>query len=528
MRPNIVVIMADDLGFSDLGCYGGEIDTPNIDALAAVGVRMTQFYTTARCSPSRASLLTGLHQHQVGIGVLNSDDRPVGYGGDLTRNGATMAEILRGGGYATGAVGKWHLSSNVFSPSDSWPTRRGFDYFYGNLTGCGSFFDPGTLTRGEKNVEDEARADPEFYYTDAITDEARRFINRHASKPFFLYVAYTAPHFPLHARENDIDAYKGRFDEGWDVLRARRWSRQKQMGIADGSMPLSERDPDNSSWASVKNKAWQTRRMEVYAAQVTAMDRGVGVIRADLERAGLLDDTLIVFLSDNGASPEELPILDLYSREEMVRHATRDGRPVRYGNDPQTLPGGEDTFASYGRQWANLSNTPFRLYKKWNHEGGTAAPLIFHWPNGALPGGEICSKPLQLVSLLPALLEAAEVPHPGRLDGREVLKPESSWSLNAVRDGSEGEPALFFEHVGNAAIRKGDWKLVREFRGAWELYDIRSDRSEKKDLASERPELVAALAGEWEAWADRVGVIPFDRIVTDYETRGLTAAHAAG
>ncbi|SDL13561.1 arylsulfatase [Tessaracoccus oleiagri] len=531
-RPNIVLVLADDLGFSDLGCYGGELDTPNLDALARGGARLSSFYNTARCAPSRASLLTGVHPHQAGIGVLTGDDRPAGYAGDLSSDVATLAEVLKGHGYRTGLSGKWHLSADVRTPSDSWPTRRGFDHFFGTLTGCGSYFSPGTLTRGEENVEHEAD-DPDFFYTTAITDDALRFIaGGDEEQPFFLYVAYTAPHWPLHALDEDIRAYDGRFDAGWDALRRERFARQLEAGVVPANSTLSPRDPDNPAWDDVDDKEWEARRMEVYAAQVTELDRGVGRIVDELSSRGLLDDTIVVFLSDNGASPEVVPHQNragFLQRTDIFRSHTRDGREVQLGSTPDIWPGAEDTYSSYGQAWANLSNTPYRLYKKWVHQGGIIAPFIVHWPGGGLAEGRLLDAPLQLTSVVPTLLEAVGCDHPGTAPGAEVKAPEGRSFLRGLRgEPIEEDGTLYWEHTGNAAIRRGRWKLVRFFGKPWELYDLEVDVTECDDVADEHADLVQDLAADWQAWADRVGVIPFERIVAQYEAKGLTVVEAEG
>lgn len=534
-HPNVVLILADDLGFSDIGCYGGEIATPNLDRLAADGTRMTQFYNTARCSPSRASLLTGLHPHQTGIGILTGDDSPVGYPGTLNRAGATIAEILKGAGYHTGLVGKWHLASSIWERDDAWPTRRGFDYFYGTLTGCGSFFEPGTLVRGETPIPEEAKRD-DFYYTDAISDEAVGFIERTTpdSEPFFLYVAYTAPHWPLHAPEAAIDAYEGRFDDGWDVLREQRIERQRSLGLVADDTVLSPRDPDEPAWSDVPDKEWQARRMEVYAAQVTIMDTGIGRILDAIEASGTLDDTIVVFLSDNGASPEELPhIRDFESHTEFYSPVNKRGESVHLGNRPEIIPGSDRTYASYGRPWANLSNTPFRLYKKWVHEGGIAAPFIFHWPAGQIGSGAILKRPHQLTHVLPTILEAAGVAYPDEVGDRRILPAEGSSFLtelimnNAVDTPIAPDQTLYWEHCGNAAVRRGDWKLVRRYPRRWELYDLSTDPTELRDVLAGHRELAEELFTAWSIWASRVGVVPFERIVELYELRGESEVEAA-
>jgi arylsulfatase A-like enzyme len=531
--PNVVLILADDLGYSDLGCYGGEIRTPSLDRLAMGGVRLTGFHNTARCSPSRASLLTGLHPHQTGIGILTNDDRPRGYPGSLNDRCLTMAEVLGAAGYATCLSGKWHLCGDMRHPNGAWPTRRGFDRFFGTLTGCGSYYNPGTLTRGERNAEAEA-LDPGFFYTDAISTEAVAFVQEHRARdpdrPFFLYAAYTAPHWPLHAPEEDIRAYDGMFDDGWDALRQHRMERLLQLGIAEAGTKLSDRDPTQPAWDDEPHKRWQARRMQAYAAQVERMDRGIGRIVDALERTGCRDDTLVVFLSDNGASPERLPItpaLRFRQRSDIVRNFTRGGDLVDVGNDPEVMPGAEDTYASYGRAWANLSNTPFRYYKKWVHQGGIAAPFIVHWPAGGLLDGRTVPTPFQLTDVLPTVLEATGVPWPGGDRQCEPLPPEGRSMLGALRGGVAEPGTLYWEHCGNAAIRRGRWKLVRAHPEPWELYDIDADPTELVDLAGDRPRLVAELAAEWERWAGRVGVVPFDEIVAFYRERGLAPTRAA-
>lgn len=535
-RPDIVLILADDLGYSDLGCYGGEISTPHLDALAADGVRLTQFYNTARCSPSRASLLTGLHPHQTGIGVLTGDDSPVGYPGNLHPDVPTIAEMLSTGGYRTAAAGKWHLAADVRTPNDSWPTRCGFDSFYGTLTGCGSYYAPPTLVRGETNIEHESQ-DPDFYYTDAITEEAVRSIEQSAlaPDPLFLYVAYTAPHWPLHAPEEDIQACKGRYDQGWDATRKARAERQQEIGILPGGTALSPREPEETAWEDVSDKEWQARRMETYAAMVERMDRGVGRIVEALRAKGTLDNTLLVFLSDNGASPEELPHFErdvFVQRRDIFSPTTREGEEVRLGNEPGILPGPESSYTSYGRPWANVSNTPFRKYKKWTHEGGIAAPFILHWPSGDLARGTLHRSPLQLVHVLPTLLEAAGLDPANVRDGAAPPLEGSSFLSDVEHSAAQSSPqksrTLFWEHCGNAAVRRGRWKLVREHGCPWELYDMDVDATELDDLSGRHPDLAQELLAEWSAWADRVGVIPFGRIEDLYTLRGRPSSEAAG
>lgn len=531
--PNVVIMLADDMGFSDIGAYGGEIDTPHLDALAQNGTMFSRFYNTARCSTSRASLLTGLHPQQSGIGILTQDDGPAGYPGTLNDRCATLAEILGDDGYRTHLSGKWHLATERSAPSAGWPTRRGFHTFFGTLTGCGSYFDPGTLMRGEAPAEDAE--DPGFFYTDAIGADAAAFVtSQDPGRPFFLYAAFTAPHWPLHATAEDLEIHRGRFDAGWDVLRAKRLERQKQLGvIPDVSVALSDRDPEVPAWEDIADQAWQITRMEAYAAMVHALDRNVGRILHALDESGHRENTIIVFLSDNGASYEELPFEGSGAEYHRTRHEnfpgqTRDGREIAIGNHPSIIPGPEDTYASYGRAWANVSNTPYRMYKEWVHEGGIATPFILSWEGGGVNGGEIEHAPLQLVDVLPTILELTGITYPRSRAGRDLV-PLPGVSFAPALHGEESEEhTLYWEHLGNCAIREAGWKLVREFGGEWELYEVEADPTERQDVARQHPDRVSDLAAKWEAWAERSGVRPFADIVESYMQRGLTLLHAKG
>ncbi len=519
-KPNIVIILADDMGYSDIGCYGGEIDTPNLDRLGRAGLRYSQFYNTARCSPSRASLLTGLHPHQTGIGVLTYGTGPEGYPGDLTEACATIPEVLKSAGYRSYMSGKWHVARDLTAPSGSWPMQRGFDDYFGTITGCGSFFHPNTLTRRNATADALATGDPDFFYTDAINDEAAGFIRGHAEnhpeQPFFLYIAHTAPHFPLHAHDEDIAKYKGRFDQGWDRLREQRLERLRVAGILNDSWRLSERDPSQPPFDQAQNKEWQLRRMEVYAAQVDRMDRGIGRVLDALEETGRLDDTLILFLSDNGGCAENIPLeIDIrqFVDELMIaQECTRDGRAVRIGNFPDIMPGGEDTYQSYGIAWANLSNTPFRLYKHWVHEGGIATPFIVHWPNGIKKAGGIRHATGQLPDIMATILELTGAKYPTERDGRPVPPCEGVSLVPTFSGDRERHAPMFWEHEGNAAVREGKWKLVCDYPGPWELYDMDTDRTEINDLSSVHSERVKRMAAAYDAWAKRCKVIPREKI----------------
>jgi arylsulfatase A-like enzyme len=531
-RPkNIVLILNDDMGYSDLGCYGGEVHTPTLDRLAQGGLRFSQFYNTARCSPSRASLLTGLHPHQTGIGILTYDSGPEGYAGNLNQRCVTIAEVLKASGWRTCMSGKWHVSSNLKEPTDSWPMQRGFDRFFGTIIGAGSFYDPNTLTRGNTNAEAEARADG-FFYTDAISDQAAAYIREHHAahpdQPLFEYVAYTAPHWPLHAHDEDIARYRGRFDAGWDALREQRLERLVASGLLADHWRLSPRDPSQPPWSEAEHKGWLLRCMEVYAAQIDRMDQGIARIVQALQDTGRLDDTLIIFLADNGACAEDIPegvsIEELVDKLMIARARTRDGRPVHIGNRADLMPGPEDTYQSYGGAWANLSNTPFRLYKHWIHEGGIATPLILHWPAGIPERGAVRHTPGYLPDIMATIVDVTGVAYPASYAGRDVLPLEGT-SLASTFAADIGERApMFWEHEGNAAVRIGDWKLVRRYPGAWELYEMQADRTELDDLAATYPEMVEDMAAQYEAWAARCGVKPREQIVALMRSQGVTRA----
>lgn len=530
-RPNILLILNDDMGYSDIGCYGGEVDTPNLDRLARNGLRFSQFYNTARCSPSRASLLTGLHPHQTGIGILTYDSGPEGYAGNLNQRCATIAEILKTGGYRNYLSGKWHVSNSLTRPTDSWPMQRGFDEFFGTIIGAGSFYDPNTLTRGNENIEHEART-PGFFYTDAISDQAVEFLRSHRrdhpDRPFFEYVAYTAPHWPLHAHPEDIEKYKGRFDDGWDTLREKRLERLVASGILDAQWRLTERDPRQPPWSEAQHQAWLANCMEVYAAQIDRMDQGIGRILATLEETGQFEDTLIIFLSDNGACAEDIPenvtIDELVNKLMIARSHTRDGAIVQFGNNPEVAPGPENTYQSYGQAWANLSNTPFRLYKHWTHEGGISTPLIFHWPDGIRQHGEIRHTPGYLPDIMATILDVTGVPYPQQLGERAILPLEGHSLRQAFSGEIDHRPPMFWEHEGNAAMREGKWKLVREYPNDWELYDMEADRTETTDLASRYPDRVSSMVAQYEKWAERSGVLPRDKVVALMRSQGVTRA----
>jgi arylsulfatase len=448
-----------------------------------------------------------MYPHQVGVGHMVEDLGLPAYRGDLDRTRPTIAEVLRGAGYRTAMAGKWHVTPPAAPPAN-WPRRRGFERFFGLIQSVRSYYDPPTLTRDDEPI----RAPAGFYLTDAITESAVSSLREFgaAGTPFFLYVAYTAPHWPMHALEEDIARNRGVYDRGWDVLRAERHRRMIDLGIVDARWPLSPRDPESPPWSEAADKTWQAERMAVYAAMVERMDRGIGRIVDQLRADGLERDTLVLFLADNGGCAEEIP------PEWRSRFPERssEGRPSRVGNDPSVMPGPADVFQSYGLQWANASNTPFRRFKHWVHEGGIASPLIAHWPAGlkAAPGS-ITPQVGHLIDVMATCLDVAGVAYPETFRDR-TLSPLEGRSLRPVLEGRarDGHEALFWEHEGNRAVRKGTWKLVSRYPDGWELYDMGADRTELRDLAGTHPQVVADLSSAYDRWAQRCGVRPWDEI----------------
>lgn len=521
--PNIVLIMSDDMGYSDIGCYGGEINTPHLDGLATNGLRYSQFYNTARCCSTRASLLTGLYPHQTGVGHMMEDRGLPGYQGNLGQNCLTIAEVLRPAGYSTYMAGKWHVAPP--KNRDNWPLQRGFGRFYGTIHGAGSFYDPNTLTRDNTPVspsaDPEYKPDGPYYYTDAISDHACRFIDEHnTSEPFFLYVAYTAAHWPMHALPQDIAQYKGKYDAGYTTTRVARLKRLRELGLIKPEWKLSRQ---TGNWNEVKDKEWEAHCMEVYAAMVDNMDQGIGRIMDTLENNSLADNTLVLFLQDNGGCAESYgrnpngprvksgapakPMKPEELQTEMTPTFTRDGYPVRRGH---VMPGPADTAIGYGKAWANVSNTPFREYKHWVHEGGISTPFIAHWPAGIRRTGEIEHQPSHLVDIMATCVDLSEATYP-REYGGESISPGEGVSLVPTFSGDMIErDAIYFEHEGNRAIRKGQWKLVAKgHAGRWQLYDMEKDRTEQNNLAGQNPELVNELSEQWENWAKRTMAKPW-------------------
>ena len=529
LKTNFIIVMVDDMGFSDLGSYGGEIQTPNIDRLAFDGIRFTQFYNTSRCCPTRASLLTGLYPHQAGIGQMTGDKGLPGYEGQIKKNAVTIAEVLKSNGYQTGMVGKWHVSrtkakkggpngenhlawlnhqeflDDDFGDLDAYPTSRGFDKYYGNIWGVVNFFDPFSLVNDKRPVQ---KVPPGYYHTDALTDSAVAYIDQFTKTddPFFLYLAHTAPHWPLHALPEDIAKYEEVYSVGWDQIRKSRFSRMKELGLFDNEVELSPEMREIRNWDSLENKDYHIRKMAVHAAMIDRVDQGMGRIIAKLEETGQLENTVIFFLSDNGASPET-PKQPGFDRNGE----TRDGLPVIYtANNKTILPGAENTYAGIGRDWANVSNTPFRYWKARTFEGGICTPLIAHWPHGIEEQkGTVNSSPGHVMDLMATCLDIAGIQHPGTFNCQETTPLEGK-SLNPIfQEGSrKGHNSIFFEHYYSRALRVGDWKLVSLPLGEWQLYNLAEDRTELNNLAGQNPEKLEELKTIYEREAKRTLVYP--------------------
>ena len=475
-RPNIVLIMADDLGFSDLGCYGAEIRTPNLDQLARKGLRFSQFYNTAKCHSSRVSLLTGLYCDQAGSNSLS--------------RGATIAEVLRTAGYSTAMSGKWHLSGN--------PVEFGFQHYWGHLSGATNFFtgdDTFRLGAEKWKVPATLNGKP-FYVTDAITDFAIDFIDEMvpasaegaSENPFLLYVAYNAPHYPLQAPEKEVARYKGVYDAGWDELRAKRYHRQLESGLFPRKFKLSPRPRHVPAWKalSAEDKKWEARRMEVFAAMVDVVDQNIGRLISHLKKKGVWENTLFLFCSDNGACPFE-------------RTRGKDLEPW----DPKS-------YWCYDVGWAHVGNTPFRLYKQNQHEGGISSPLIAHWPKGlkstaagasdraGKKHGPVTHQPGHLIDFMATFLELGEATYPEKV-GSRVIDPLQGKSLVPIFQGRQrnGHQTLY-QHFGtDRALRQGDWKVVAAKGGRWELYNLAEDRTELNDLRQKHPEQASRMIKEW-------------------------------
>lgn len=512
-RPNIVFILADDMGFCDIGCYGSEIDTPNLDALAKHGLQFTDFYNSPRCCPSRASLLTGLYSHQAGMGLMTSDygryPYPA-YKGDLSQGCVTIAEALKAGGYKTLMVGKWHLTPLTVG-THNYPLQRGFDRYYGIINGAASYFDPASLTRDNTPIE-VTKDQPDYYLTDAFGDHAVEYIEDAArdEQPFFLYAAFTAGHWPLMAPEETIAKYRDRYADGWDKLRADRHAKQLALGLVQERWGLTSRDARVPEWELASYHEWEMRRMAVYAAQIDKLDQNVGKIVKKLRQLNILDNTLIFFMSDNGGNFEEIATRRPGApRPSIIPYRTKEGLEVVPGNVPSIMPGAATTFASYGIPWGNTSNTPFRLYKHYAHEGGISTPFIVHWPNGLEPHG-LCHAIGHEIDVMPTCLAAAGVAYPAITKAGVPPPPLAGKSLVPLfAGGSLPERSLFWEHEGNCAVREGNWKLVSQFPDAWELYDMEEDRTEMRNIADKHQKRVRKMKDDYTNWAAYVGAQPW-------------------
>jgi len=522
-RPNIVIILSDDMGYSDIGCYGSEIRTPTLDHLAGNGIRHTQFYNTGRCCPTRASLLTGLYPHQTGIGHMMNDRGLPGYRGDLNDRCLTIAEALRHAGYKNYMAGKWHLTKKTAPETEAekrnWPLQRGFDRFYGTIHGAGSFFDPCSLVRGNTPISPYADAEyqPEqYYYTNAIADHAARFVREHdADSPFFLYVAFTAAHWPMHALQSDMERTRGKYAAGYTAIRSDRYQRMIKCGVIDEAATTLW--PMDAAWGEQgASWPWDERNMEVYAAMVESMDRGIGRIVTALTATSQFNNTLICYLQDNGgcaetmgrrlsghtrsAGPSLPPMAASDLQTNMIPKQTRDGYPVRQGKG--VMAGPADTFIGYGKAWATVSNTPFRRYKHWVHEGGIATPLITHWPAGIKKPGRIDSTPGHLIDLMATAIDLAGGNYPAEKTPLEGVTLQPLFHEKSLLPRK-----IYWEHEGNRAIRDGDWKLVAGYNEPWALHNITTDRSEQHDLSRQYPERVKAMATAWDDYAARTQVV---------------------
>lgn len=512
-KPNIILILADDLGFADLGCTGSEIRTPNIDGLARDGALLTAMYNCARCCPTRASLLTGLYPHNAGIGHMGADLGTPAYRGFLRNDCATIAEHLRAAGYRTCMSGKWHVGGDFMAREvDSWrvgdidhptPRQRGFDRFYGIVDGVTHFFSPHYMLEDDTRVETYP---DDFYFTDAITDKAIGMVEEavEMQQPFFLYLAHTAPHWPLHAHPQDIARYDGVYGRGWDALRSSRHETMNAMGLFQTNWQISPRDEEVCPWEAAPHKDWEARKMATYAAMVDRMDQSIGTLLAALKRLGQFDNTLILFLSDNGGCAEFMAE-DGWAK--FFPDTTHDGRHIEMGNRPEIMPGSALTYQSYDKPWANVSNAPFRKFKHYVHEGGISTPLIAHWP-GRIAAPVPLHAACHVVDILPTILEVAGAQPISELGGHG-MQPLQGESLLGLLRGKEWEreQPIFLEHEGNSAIRLGQFKLVRLHGHDWELYDVEADRTELHDLIRGEPGRAKTLVAQYQDWADKTGVL---------------------
>ena len=532
-RPNILVSLGGDLGWSDIGCYGSEIRTPHLDRLAQNGLRFTHFYNATRCCPTRASLLTGLHPHQAGMGWMNFDQKAPGYRGLPQPNAVMIPHVLKSAGYRTYMVGKWHLGLEAPKPAPNQdpkaapplvalpsptPVDRGFDEFYGMIGGFNSCFEEQPwYSRLPADRKRREYPQNKFYSTDVFGDYSLDFIAdaRQQHKPFFLYLAFNAPHFPLHALPEDIKKYAGVYNKGWDKLREERLARQKRLGLFPAEMPLTPRskyETRRTFFRVGENPPWDTLdadrqadlagRMTVYAAMVDRMDANIGRIVDNLKAHGQLDNTLILFLSDNGACAEWDP---------FGFDAGSGPTNILYKGDDLKRMGGPDTYHSYGSGWANACNTPFRWYKHYAHEGGIATPLIVHWPAKvpAKAPNQLRHQPGHIVDIMATCVAVSGAKYPQQVNQVAITPAAGKSLLPAFENLPIERDFLAWEHEKNCAIRAGKWKLVAVNGSPWELYDMEADPTEMRDLAPAHPDKVKELTEKWTTWAKANQVFPY-------------------
>ncbi len=494
-RPHILIILADDLGYSDLGCYGSEIATPNLDALAKEGLVFQRFYNAARCCPTRASLLTGLYPHEAGMGGMVSsvfgDPEPGPYQGFLNKESATIAELLREAGYATYMSGKWHVGEK----REHWPRKRGFDRYFGLISGGSSYFelDKDSVRLRQMALDDDSWEPPgeNFYMTDAFSDHAIEFVRDHSErspeKPFLLYLSYTAPHWPLHALPEDIQKYRGRYAIGWDSLRQQRYQRQLSLGLLDPAFRLSPREAGVPTWEEAADKPDWARRMEVHAAMVDRMDQGIGRLINELKANGMFENTVVLFLSDNGASPEDI-----------------SGRNM---HDPDSEIGYPGSYVAFKKPWAIAATTPFRRYKRWLEEGGMVTPMIVHWPAGLHTKG-ITRETGHVVDIMATCLDLADASYPDAYQGKPLTALRGK-SLRPAFDGGamEKNREMYWEHFGHQAMRKGKWKIISKAPDFdWELFDLEKDPTELNEIGRQNPQILSEMVNDYVSWAEEVGV----------------------
>ncbi len=506
--PNVIIILVDDMGYSDIGCYGAEIKTPVLDRLASEGVRFSQFYNAAKCCPSRAAFLTGVYPHQAGMGSMTDTYYPIPeYQGYLNRETVTLAEVLGNEEYSTYISGKWHVGTQ----RGKWPVDRGFDRSFAFIHGAGSFFDfepyrsadwpldkEVHLVEGDEIINDRA---PKGYATDIYTDEAIRFIQEHSvDNPFFLYLAYTAPHWPMHALPEDIQKYEGMYDAGWDSIRYARFQKLKKQGLIPEDSKLPIKDPRLREWEDLTDaeRARESRLMEVYAAMIDRVDQNVGRLLETLEAEGHSDNTVIFFLSDNGAATAGNLSLGKFIDDRF---------------DPEALPGTPDSFTGYGRDWASVSNTPFSGNKGMIHEGGIATPFIAWYPR-EFKAGQIVRQVGHITDLMPTICELAGVEYPNKFNGYKI-KPYQGISLVQALQGkaSPRDRPLFFEHTGNRGYIADGWKLVARNEQPWELYRLDQDRAESNDLSASHSDQLKDMKAIYRDWETENRILPWSEVL---------------